>query len=134
MVEVKGAKGLVAACVYPVNEGMEVFTNTQKVRKARKMTLELILSNHQHGVPVLLYEAATASCRRWPQDFGVDEDRFQRLATRSPSIDDSAIHLVRDNSKCVLCRRCVAACPNTRAWASSAPMSADLHTHIGCRL
>ena len=44
MVEVKGAKSLVAACVYPVNEGMEVFTNTPKVQKSRKMTLELLLS------------------------------------------------------------------------------------------
>lgn len=46
MVEVKGAKSLVAACVYPVNEGMEVFTNTPKVQKSRKMTLELLLSVH----------------------------------------------------------------------------------------
>ena len=43
MVEVKGARSFVAACVYPVNEGMEVFTNTPKVQKSRKMTLELLL-------------------------------------------------------------------------------------------
>ena len=46
MVEVKGARSLVTACVYPVNEGMEIFTNTERVRKSRKMTLELILSTH----------------------------------------------------------------------------------------
>ena len=46
MVEVKGARSLVTACVYPVNEGMEVFTNTEKVRSSRKITLELILSTH----------------------------------------------------------------------------------------
>ena len=46
MVEVKGARNLVTACVYPVNEGMEVFTNTERVRHSRKTTLELILSTH----------------------------------------------------------------------------------------
>ena len=47
VVEVKGARSLVASCVYPVNEGMEVFTNTPKVRKSRKTTIELLLSNHK---------------------------------------------------------------------------------------
>ena len=47
MVEVKGARSLVSSCVFPVNEGMEIFTNTEKVRKSRKMTLELILSTHR---------------------------------------------------------------------------------------
>ncbi len=47
IVEVKGAKNLVASCVYPVSEGMEVFTDTEKVRNSRKITLELILSNHR---------------------------------------------------------------------------------------
>ena len=47
VVEVKGARSLVASCVYPVNEGMEVLTNTEKVRHSRRLTLELILSNHR---------------------------------------------------------------------------------------
>ena len=46
MVEVKGARSLVASCVFPVNEGMEIFTNTEKVRKSRKTNLELVLSTH----------------------------------------------------------------------------------------
>ena len=47
VVEVKGARSLVASCVYPVNEGMEVFTNTEKVRKSRKTTIELLMSDHK---------------------------------------------------------------------------------------
>ena len=47
LVEVKGARGLVTACVYPVNEGMEIFTNTEKVRQARKMNIQLVLSAHK---------------------------------------------------------------------------------------
>ena len=46
LVEVKGARGLQAACVYPVSEGLEVYTNTEKTRNARRQTIELILSNH----------------------------------------------------------------------------------------
>ena len=46
LVEIKGGRALQAACVYPVNEGLEVYTNTPKVREARKVTLELLLSNH----------------------------------------------------------------------------------------
>ena len=49
VVEVKGARSLVTACVYPVNEGMEVFTNTPKIQKSRRTTLELILSTHEIG-------------------------------------------------------------------------------------
>ena len=47
VVEVKGARSLVAACVYPINPGMEVWTNTPKVLDSRKKTLELLLSNHR---------------------------------------------------------------------------------------
>ena len=110
MVEVKGAKGLVASCVYPVNEGMEVFTNTEKVRKARKMTLELILSNHRMEC-LTCHRSGTCELQTLAQEFGVDQVRF-RTPNMKPQIEDSAIHLVRDNSKCVLCRRCVAACQN----------------------
>ena len=110
MVEVKGAKGLVASCVYPVNEGMEVFTNTEKVRKARKMTLELILSNHRMEC-LTCRRSGTCELQALAQEFGVDQVRFQ-TPNMKPEIEDSAIHLVRDNSKCVLCRRCVAACQN----------------------
>ena len=53
LVEVKGARGLVTACVYPVNEGMEIFTNTPKVIQSRKMALELLLSGHREKVPFL---------------------------------------------------------------------------------
>ena len=108
MVEVKGAKGLVASCVYPINEGMEVFTNTPKVRAARKMTLELILSNHRMEC-LTCPRSGDCELQQLSRDFGIDQVRFQNQDMK-PQIEDSALHLVRDNSKCVLCRRCVAAC------------------------
>ncbi len=112
VVEVKGARTLVASCVYPVNEGMEIFTNTPKVLESRRTTLELILSNHKKEC---------LSCRRSGNcelqalcvEYGVDENKY---AGENPAveIDSSAVHMSRDNSKCILCRRCVAACAVTQ--------------------
>ena len=111
MVEVKGARSLVTACVYPVNEGMEVFTNTERVRNSRKHTLELILSTHRKNC-LSCIRSGNCELQKLCKEFGVeDEDYF---AGKMPEFefDDSAAHMVRDNSKCILCRRCVAACQN----------------------
>ena len=108
MVEATGARGLVAACVYPVAEGMEVQTNTEKVRNARKLTLELILSNHRMEC-LTCHRNGTCELQELAKEFGITEVRFHEKDMQ-PRIEDSALHLVRDNSKCILCRRCVAAC------------------------
>ena len=108
VVEVKGARTLVAACVYPVADGMEIFTNTEKVRNARRMTLELILSNHRKDC-LTCVRNQNCELQKLCIDHGVDQVRFadDRL---EPQIECSTPHLVRDNSKCVLCRRCTAVC------------------------
>ncbi len=108
VVEVKGARSLVAACVYPVNEGMEVFTNTPAVRNSRKTTLELLLSNHDKKC-LSCVRSGNCELQKLCNEYGVDENRFDGAMTPS-EIDDSAAHLVRNNKKCILCRRCVAAC------------------------
>ena len=72
MVEVKGAKSLVAACVYPVNEGMEVFTNTPKVQAARKTNLELILSTHNQDC-MSCVRSGDCELLRLCKQYGVDE-------------------------------------------------------------
>ncbi len=109
MVEVKGARSLVASCVFPVNEGMEIFTNTEKVRHSRKMTLELILSNHDRKC-LSCVRSGNCELQKLCKEFGVDfEGRFDGEMIRY-NFDDSAAHMVRDNNKCILCRRCIAAC------------------------
>ncbi len=109
MVEVKGARSLVTACVYPVNEGMECFTNTEKVQKSRKMTLELILSTHDRKC-LSCVRSGSCELQQLCQEFGVEnETRFQGETPRY-EFDDSTAHLIRDNNKCILCRRCIAAC------------------------
>lgn len=109
MVEVKGARSLVAACVFPVNEGMEISTNTEKVRNSRKMTLELLLSSHDKKC-LSCVRSGNCELQKLCKEFGVsDENRFAGEMVHY-NFDDSAAHMVRDNNKCVLCRRCIAAC------------------------
>ena len=109
VVEVKGVRNLVASCVYPINEGMEVFTNSPKVRASRKMTLEMILSNHRMEC-LTCSRSGDCELQALAKEFGIEKVRFG--GELKPDIEASALHLVRDNSKCVLCRRCVAACAN----------------------
>ena len=109
MVEVKGARNLVTACVYPVNEGMEVFTNTERVRHSRKTTLELILSTHDKKC-LSCVRSGTCELQALCKEFGVDDENAFAGETIHYDFDDSAAHMVRDNNKCILCRRCVAAC------------------------
>ena len=108
LVEATGARGLVAACVYPVAEGMEVRTNTEKCRQSRKMTLELLLSKHKKKC-LSCERNHNCELQKLSLGYGVDEDRFQGENYVLP-IDDAAPAVVRDNDKCISCSRCVAAC------------------------
>ncbi len=112
VVEVRGAKSLVAACVYPVNEGMEIFTNTPKVIESRRTTLELILSNHNMSC-LSCSRGGNCELHQLCNEYGVDPHRFEG-ENQKTEIDNSAVHMYRDNSKCILCRRCVAACAATQ--------------------
>ena len=108
VVEATGARGLVTACVYPVTEGMEVQTNTAKVQKARKTTLELILSTHDKKC-LSCPRSTNCELQKMCREYGVDESTFEGYKPIY-ELDTSTPHLVRDNNKCILCRRCVAAC------------------------
>ncbi len=129
MVEVKGARSLVTACVYPVNEGMEVFTNTEKVRQSRKMTLELILSTHRKEC-LSCIRSGNCELQKLCKEFGVDNENAFEGAMPAFEFDDSAAHMVRDNSKCILCRRCVAACNQQKVSVIGAN-ARGFDTHIG---
>ncbi|MEG1551115.1 MAG: NADH-dependent [FeFe] hydrogenase, group A6, partial [Oscillospiraceae bacterium] len=128
MVEVKGARSLVSACVFPVNEGMEVFTNTDRVRHSRKTTLELILSTHDKKC-LSCVRSGTCELQKLCKEFGVDDaDRFEGEVVKY-DFDDSAAHMVRDNNKCILCRRCVAAC-NAQGISVIGANARGFDTHI----
>ncbi|MDD4545868.1 MAG: NADH-dependent [FeFe] hydrogenase, group A6 [Oscillospiraceae bacterium] len=107
VVEVKGARTLQASCMTAVSEGMEVYTNSDKVRKARKVLYELILSDHSQEC---LSCKRNKSCelQELGKTLGVDETRFH--GERSDCVIDLSPSIIRDTSKCILCRRCVTAC------------------------
>ena len=110
LVEATGARGLVASCVYPVAEGMEIKISTPRAVEARRASVELILSNHsmncqqcdKNGHCELLY-VAQITCAR--------ENKY--LGAKTPTtFDEVAPAIVRDTSKCILCGRCVERCKN----------------------
>ncbi|NLW64806.1 MAG: 2Fe-2S iron-sulfur cluster binding domain-containing protein [Clostridiales bacterium] len=131
VVEIKGSPKLNAACVYPVAEGMEVITNSKRVFEARRINLELLLSNHRREC-LSCVRSGNCELQKLCRDYGVeDERRFDGAMTPS-TIDDSATHMIRDNSKCILCRRCTAVCDQNQAAAVIGVNNRGFNTHIGC--
>ncbi len=130
VVDVKGARSLMAACVYPVSEGMEVLTNTPRVRHSRQLTLELILSNHRMDC-LTCSRNAHCELRQLAADLGIDAVRYANDQLL-PQVEATALHLVRDNSKCILCRRCVATCRKVQEAGVIGPNDRGFATHIGC--
>ena len=130
VVEVVRAKTLVTACVYPVNEGMEIYTNAPRVMKARKMTLELMLSTHDKKC-LSCVRSENCELQKLCRDYGVEDvDAFEGENPQSP-LDETTLHMVRDNNKCILCRRCVAACEDQFVGVIG-PNGRGFDTHIGC--
>jgi NADP-reducing hydrogenase subunit HndD len=108
VVKVKGAKGLMPACVTIITPNMEVWTDTPDVIESRRKTLDLICSNHRMDCE---YCDRYSDCELYALllEYGLDDKQYS-MSTREPDYDDSAVHLIRDKSKCVLCRRCVNTC------------------------
>ena len=130
VVEVKGARSLVAACVYPIErEGTEIFTNSEKVRASRRTTLELILSTHERKCLTCI-RSGNCELQKLCLEYGVTEADKYDGDKPVYEIDYSAAHMVRDNNKCILCRRCVAACNNQSINVIGAN-ARGIDTHIG---
>ena len=139
LVEVRevGRQGLsparmVTACVYPITEGMEVVTNSPRITASRRMNLELLLSNHNKNC-LSCIRSTTCELQRLCQEYGVDEDHFGGEKTESV-VDDSSPAIIRDNSKCILCRRCVAACRNVQGIGVIGANHRGFDTAIGCAM
>ena len=130
VVEVKGARSLVASCVYPVSNNMEVFTNTPAVRKSRKTTLELILSTHDKKC-LSCIRNQNCELQALCNEYGVEDvDRFAGEKIEY-EIEDTNPYLVRDNNKCVLCRRCVAVCNHIQGVGVIGANERGFATNIG---
>ncbi|MDR1940675.1 MAG: [FeFe] hydrogenase, group A [Clostridiales bacterium] len=130
VVEVKGARSLVASCVYPANEGMEVFTSTPKVIESRRTTVELILSDHNKNC-LSCVRSTNCELQSLAEELGCNAQKFSGESKFYP-VDASHASIVRDNSKCILCRRCVAACKNYQTVSVIGANARGFDTHISC--
>ncbi len=130
VVEVKGARNLAAACVFPVNEGMEVLTNTPRLLKYRRRTLQLLLSNHNMDC-LGCVRSGNCELQQLCKELGVTDTNYYEGAKTPSEIDDSAAHMIRDNSKCILCRRCTAVCEKVQAVGVIGPNKRGFASHIG---
>ena len=125
-----GARALQAACVLPASEGMNVKTNTPAVRNARKMNLELLLSNHDKKC-LSCVRSTNCELQKLCNEYGVeDENRYAGSMTETQIDDKSPI--VRNNAKCVLCRRCVAVCNKVQHVGVIGPIKRGFNTQIAC--
>lgn len=130
VVEVKGAKNLVTACVYPIAEGMEVFTNTKRVQAARRTNLKLLLSIHDQEC-LSCPRSGECELQRLCREYGVDNNMAFEGEKNHYEIDASTPHLIRNNSKCILCRRCVATCEKVMGVSAIAISQRGFKTHVG---
>jgi len=129
LVELKGGRALQASCVYPVSEGLEVFTNTPAIRKARKSNLELILSNHDLKCTTCV-RSTNCELQKITKDMNITEIPFEGENTRY-DIDDLSPSIVRDNNKCIVCRRCMAVCSKLQSTAVINAQNRGFATTVG---
>lgn len=112
LVEVKGSRTLQASCVLPVTDGMEVRTTTPAVREARRVNLELILSNHDRNC-LTCVRNQNCELQDLANKLGVEDIRFEGDMSKK-TIDVLSPSIVRDPNKCILCRRCISVCRNVQ--------------------
>ena len=126
VVEVKNARNLVASCVTKVSEGMEIYTDSPKVIASRKQTLKLILENHNYDCDNCTKNGKCA-LQKLVKEYNIE---FEPKKIESTAEINDAI--IRDNSKCILCNRCVSVCDKIQGLAVIGRNNRGIDTTIGC--
>ena len=129
VVEVEGAKTLMAACCTPVGSNMKIHTNTRRVREARRNVVELLLSEHE-GDCKTCTRNNDCELQALARELGIDNVRFTGEKT-AKKIDDTTPALTRDSGKCIKCRRCVTVCNEVQGIGSIYPQARGFKTVIG---
>ena len=109
VVEIEGMRALQAACTFPITNPVKLHTSTEKVRKARRHVLDLMLSEH-YGECYSCHRNQNCELQTLAKEYGVDSYRFGHIEKRRHNIDKSSYSVIRDMDKCVLCKRCVRTC------------------------
>jgi len=129
VVEVDGVKNLMASCVTEVKEGMVVHSNSERVRNVRKVLYELMLSDHNKEC-LSCWRNQNCELQELGNTIQIDEYRYEGVRSKD-FIDDSSPSIVRDNSKCILCRRCVTICNEVQGVGLMNPHHRGFSTFIG---
>lgn len=124
-----GARAFQAACVLPVSKDMVVKTSTPELREARKTVLELILSNHDKKC-LTCVRSQSCELQKLCLDLGVENGDAYAGSVNHYDVDDVSPSIVRDNNKCVICRRCVAACDKVQKVGVIGPVMRGFKTAI----
>ena len=130
--EVNEGRGfrLVAGCVYPCSNNMEILTSSPKVIESRKRTLELILSTHDRKC-LSCVRSGNCELQKLAKDYGVEDATVYDGIKNEYEVDNTAAHMYRDNNKCILCRRCVAVCAKTQGIGVIGANERGFKTYIG---
>jgi NADP-reducing hydrogenase subunit HndD len=130
IVEQKGARTLIASCATPASEGMEIHTNTLKVRNARKHIVELLLSEHRSDC-TKCYKNQNCELQSLANDFAFGDHVFLDLVEdHKYSIDRSSPSFIKDDSKCIRCQRCVRTCSELQYISAIAVANKGAHQKI----
>jgi iron-only hydrogenase group A len=130
VVEQTGARTLIAACAMPVAEGMDIHTNTLKVRNARKHIVELLLSEHRSDC-TKCYKNQKCELQALANEFAFGDTIFLDLtAERQYVIDRSSPSFMKDDSKCIRCQRCVRTCSQLQHISAIAVANKGLHQKV----
>jgi formate dehydrogenase major subunit len=108
LVEIKGQRTLQPACTFPITEGMEVQTESEKVTEARRFVLDLLFSERNH---YCMYCEMTGDCelQALGYRYGIDHWIYPTYTKRFP-VDATRTYFIMDHNRCILCRRCIRAC------------------------
>ncbi len=130
VVEQKGSRTLPAACATPVSEGMEIFTNSAQVRTARRHVIELLLSEHRSEC-TSCYKNGKCELQDLANEYRVNETTFMKLVEeKGYTIDDFSPSIIKDDSKCIRCQRCVRTCTEMQSVSALAVINKGEHQKI----
>jgi iron-only hydrogenase group A len=128
VVEVKGARSLTRSCSTCVREGIEIATNSARIRDARKTSVELLLANHPKDCLSCLRNQ-NCELQSLAADLGVKENGFVRTKKREP-LDTTSVSITRDPNKCILCGRCIAVCQNVQTVSAIGLSQRGIRTKV----
>jgi len=130
LVEVEGMRGLVTSCVYPASEGMVVHTNTKRVRESRRNTLELLLSDHDQNC-LSCPRSLNCELQALAKEYDCDSNKYVGEKSKA-KVDDSSPCFIRNNKKCIKCRRCVAVCSARQSVGVIGMNKRGFNSYVGC--